>query len=232
MKITSEQVSSVSGANPLTRQKVRVTGQRCYFGNPCQSCHPPSPRITVPFVRVGWGTKATAGRAPGQRGQRGQPAGRRPPRRPRPGCPPCRLAGTAAKGPRKAQVTAGATGPAGPRPPGGPARRPRTEGSEEGRRGGSGAWGGAGARSPSSILRRAEEGKAGLGAHGAGHFPAPGRAPPGTPGLQGHLSGAPRGPTAMARCAGLGPPSWMPGPVPPAPSRAGRGRSGRERRER
>lgn len=33
-KITSEQVSSAFRANPLPRQKVRVTGQRGYFRNP------------------------------------------------------------------------------------------------------------------------------------------------------------------------------------------------------
>lgn len=50
-KITSEQVSSVCRANPLPRQKARVTGRRCYFRNPCHLLPSTSSKNHSP----GWG---------------------------------------------------------------------------------------------------------------------------------------------------------------------------------
>lgn len=75
MKITSEQVSYVSGANPLTRQKVRVTGQRCYFGNPCHLLSSTFSKNHGPIRGGGVGDKSHGRQGP-------RPA--RPARRPAP----------------------------------------------------------------------------------------------------------------------------------------------------
>lgn len=193
---------------------------------PVTSCHPPSPRITVP-LGVGGGAGGQKPRPPrpqaskasppagARHGGHGQVALHSGSRAPRP-----RARGTLRCLPGQ-QVPPG-LGPPGVRPPQPPSG---AEESGEGCRGGSGAWGGAGARSPSSILRRAEEGKAGLGADRAGHFSGSGRSTPGTAGLHGHRPGAPCGPSGSPRRAGLGPPLRRRA-RPPAPSRAGRSWSG------
>lgn len=120
-----------------------------------------------------------AGRRPA-----GQPAGGRS-QRPRPGCPPSG-SWVPAPGPRSVQAAGrrrpGQQVPQGlglpSRVPGQP--RPPAERGGARRRGGSGP-GRRRARSPSSILRRAEEGKAGVGADRAGHFSGSRTSAPGTP---------------------------------------------------
>ena len=200
---------------------------------PVTSCHPPSPRITVPLGggRGAGGQKPRparpqaskasppAGARHGGHGQGALHSGSRAPR------PRARARSGARRGNRSRRASAPRRPPHPHAPPSG------AEESGEGCRGGSGAWGGAGARSPSSILRRAEEGKAGLGADRAGHFSGSGRSTPGTAGRQGHRPGDPCGPSGAARRAGLGLPLGRRA-RPPAPSRAGRSGPGGEGGER
>lgn len=170
-----------------------------------------------------------AGRRPA-----GQPAGGRS-QRPRPGCPPSG-SWVPAPGPRSVQAAGrrrpGQQVPQGlglpSRVPGQP--RPPAERGGAGRRGGSGP-GRRRARSPSSILRRAEEGKAGVGADRAGHFSGSRTSAPGTP-------WPPRPPSrdsaAVLRggpARGTRPPHGLrpgPGPQPGGQERARRGGGDRE----
>lgn len=211
-KITSEQVSSAFRANPLPRQKVRVTGQRGYFRNPyhLSSSTFSNNQSHSGGLCVGDKSHGRPGPRPvgsARRRGHGQGALHSGSRAPLP------RARAMLRWPPGQQV-----------PPGlGPSRGstpPRAEGSREGRQGGSGAWGGAGARSPSSILRRAEEGKAGLGADRAGDFSGSGGAPQrplASRAIPLGLPGTPRG----GAVRGTRSPSRTPG-RPPTPSREGR----------
>lgn len=175
-KITSEQVSSVLRANPLPRQKVRVTGQRCYFRNPCHLLSSTVSKNHSPNGGVGT-TKATTSQAGGRPGP--APATEATARVPSIPAREHRCQGPKARSGDQAAAPGGnrsdSLGLAGPGPaqtPQGRAAGRQAPGRERRR-----------ARSPRSILRRAEEAKAGLGTDRAGHFSGLAESSPGNPGL-------------------------------------------------